>query len=86
MGSRARLGGILEASWDVLERLGGGLERLGGILEPSWSRLGAVAAFDAAFDGAAAGSKLSWWLEASCNRFGGVLDPLEGLLEPEKTS
>ena len=70
-------------SW---KRLGGLLERLGGILETSWSRLGAAAAFDAGFDAAAAGSKLSWWLEASCSRLGGVLDPLEGLLEPQKTS
>ena len=50
-------------------------------METSWSRLGAAAAFDAAFDAAAAASKLSWWLEASCSRLGGVLDPLEGLLE-----
>ena len=63
---------LLEASWRPLGA--------------SWRRLGAAAATDAAFDAAAAGSKLSWWLEASCNRFGGVLDPLEGLLEPEKTS
>ena len=70
-------------SW---KRLGGLLERLGGILEPSLSRLGATAAFDAGFDAAAAGSKLSWWLEASCIRLGGVLDPLEGLLELQKTA
>jgi hypothetical protein len=44
-------------SW---KRLGGLLERLGGVLETSWSRLGAAAAFDAAFDDAAAGSKRSW--------------------------
>ncbi len=62
------------------------MERIGGILEPSLSRLGAAAAFDAAFDAAATGSKLSWWLEASCSRFGGVVDPLEGFLEPENTS
>ena len=74
-----RLGGALKASWSVLERLGG-------ILETSWSRLGAAAATDAAFDAAAAGSKLAWWLEASWSRLGGVLDPLEGLLEPQKTS
>ena len=43
-------------------------------------------AFDVAFDAAAAASKLSWWPEASCSRLGGVLDPLEGLLEPQKTS
>ena len=47
-----RLGGLLE-------RLGGLLERLGGVLETSWSRLGAAAAFDAAFDAAAAGTKRS---------------------------
>ena len=39
----------------ALAALGGLLERLGGILETSWSRLGAAAAFDAAFDAAAAG-------------------------------
>jgi hypothetical protein len=44
-------------SW---KRLGGFLERLGGVLETSWSRLGAAAAFDAAFDAAAAVSKRSW--------------------------
>ena len=44
-------------SW---KRLGGLLERLGGVLETSWSRLGAAAAFDAAFDAAAAVSKRSW--------------------------
>ena len=86
LGCLARLGSILEASWAVFERLGGVLERLGGILEPSLSRLGAAAAFDAAFDAAAAGSKLSWWLEASCSRLGGVLDSLEGLVELQKTS
>ena len=42
------------------KRLGGLLERLGGILETSWSRLGAAAAFDAAFDAAAAASNRSW--------------------------
>ena len=35
------------------------MERLGGVLE-YWSRLGAAAAFDAAFDAAAAGSNRSW--------------------------
>ena len=46
---------------------GGLLERLGGVLETSWSRLGAAAGSDAGFDAAAAGSKLAWWLEASCS-------------------
>ena len=44
-GSLPRLGSILEASWAVLERLGGVLERLGGILDASWAvleRLGGV--------------------------------------------
>ena len=43
-------------SW---KRLGGLLERLVGVLEASWSRLGATAAFEAAFDAAAAASKRS---------------------------
>ena len=46
LGSPARLGSILEASWRRLgaswRRLGGVFERLGGVLKPlgaSWSRL-----------------------------------------------
>ena len=49
---KSRLGGVLEASWSVLECLGASWERLGGILERlgasksrlglSWKRLGGV--------------------------------------------
>ena len=52
--------GALAALGGVLERLGASWRRLGDVLEPSWSRLGAAAAFDAAFDAAAAASKRSW--------------------------
>ena len=45
--------------FEALAALGGLLERLGGGLKTSWSRLGAAAAFDAAFDAAAAASKRS---------------------------
>ena len=30
--------------------------------------------------------RASWWLKASWSRLGCVLEPLEGLLEPRKTS